>query len=70
MPSCSAGEVYRAIWVLEALLSPPIRSSISENLMRRHEISEALFMINIVVYMHSSLGMDHGLPLSCSEWEA
>lgn len=23
-----------------------------------------------VVYMNSSIGMEHGLPLSCSEWEA
>ncbi len=33
-------------------------------------MSEALFMRNRVVYVHFSLGMDHGLPLSCSEWEA
>jgi hypothetical protein len=67
MPSCSAGEVYRAIWVLEELLSLLL---LEVAFLRRHEMPEALFMRNIVVYMPSSLGMDHGLPLSCSEWEA
>lgn len=51
-------------------LIPPVRCIISDNLMRRCGMPEALFMRERVVYMNSSVGMEHGLPLSCSEWEA